>query len=343
MDAWLKEPGTAKEDTPIWQFFASQTNAMFKTASLDRAKWRNITSGGVLNIWGGEYGKNFRTNIVEGINLIWDNYIVPRRQHLYVTHSATNATYDADNVFTAVEGSVVVCHNAGIPEPQPAGLKVRVSRRVLDADGTNTYVKVDNPNAIFLDVSGWTVSDGATTVTLAPGTVIPPAGALYLVADRRAFTAAHPRAQVLLQGNIKAALVSSGNALTVTDADGATAATSSAAATAPGEEAVTEDADPFSAEPKLSVAGPRAGFDKVGGLSTVKGEGNDGNTYLVIPFAAKAGFTYTLKTSTSLLTPVAEWAPAAGVAPISPSSDGDAEFRVPVSGMSAFFVISAER
>ena len=342
MDAWLKEPGTAKEDTPIWQLFASQTNVMFETACLDRAKWRNITSGGVLNIWGGEYGKNFRTNIVEGINLIWNNYIVPRRQHLYVTHSVTNATYDADNIFTVVEGDVVVCHNAGIPEPQPAGLKVRVSRRVLDADGTNTYVKVDNPNAIFLDVSGWTISDGETTVALEPGTVIPPAGALYLVTDRKAFTTAHPRAQVLLQGNIKAAIVSSGAALTVTDADGATAATFSGAATAPGEEAITEDADPFSADPKQPVIGSRTGSDELVGLSIVKGEGDDNNMYLVIPFAAEAGFTYTLKTSTSLLTPVSEWAPAAGVAPISLSADGDAEFRVPMNGTAAFFVISAE-
>ena len=342
MDAWLKEPGTAQADTPIWQLFASQTNAMFETASLDRAKWRNIGTGGVINIWGGEYGNNFRTNIVEGVESIWNKYIVPRRQHFYVTHSATNAAYDANSIFTVVEGGTVVCHNAGIPESQPAGLKVRVSRRVLDADGTNTYIKVDNPNAIFLDVSGWTISDGETTVTLEPGTVIPPAGALYLVADRKAFTAAHPRAQVLLQGNIKAALVSSGAALTVTDADGATAATSSSAATAPGEETITEDADPFSADPKQPVIGSRTGSDELVGLSIVKGEGDDNNMYLVIPFAAEAGFTYTLKTSTSLLTPVSEWAPAAGVAPISLSADGDAEFRAPMNGTAAFFVISAE-
>ena len=342
MDAWLKEPGTAQADTPIWQFFASQTNAMAETAGLDRAKWRNITSGGVINNWGGEYGTNFKTNIVEGVEAIWNKYLVPRRTHFYVTHSATNATYDANNIFTVVDGGTVVCNNAGIPESQPAGLKVRVSRRVLDADGTNTYIKVDNPNAIFLDVSEWTVSDGTTTVVLEPGTVIPPAGALYLVADRKAFTTAHPRAQVLLQGNIKAAIVSSGAALTVTDADGATAATFSGAATAPGEEAITEDADPFSAEPSQPVIGSRTGSDELVGLSIVKGEGDDNNMYLVIPFAAEAGFTYTLKTSTSLLTPVSEWAPATGVATISRSSDGDAEFRVPMNGTAAFFVISAE-
>ena len=342
MDAWLKEPGTAQADTPIWQFFASQTNAMHETAGLDRAKWRNINSGGIINIWGGEYGNNFKTNIVQGVEAIWNKYLVPRRTHLYVTHSATNATYDAESVFTVVDGGTVVCHNAGIPESQPAGLKVRVSRRVLDADGTNTYIKVDNPNAIFLDVSEWTVSDGTTTVTLEPGTVIPPAGALYLVADRKAFTAAHPRAQVLLQGNIKASLVSSSAALTVTDADGATAATSSADATTPGEETITEDADPISADPKQPVIGSRTGSDELVGLSIVKGEGDDDNMYLVIPFAAEAGFTYTLKTSTSLLTPVSEWAPAAGVATISLSADGDAEFRVPMNGTAAFFVISAE-
>ena len=342
MDAWLKEPGTAQADTPIWQFFASQTNAMAETAGLDRAKWRNITSGGVINNWGGEYGTNFKTNIVEGVEAIWNKYLVPRRTHFYVTHSATNATYDANNIFTVVDGGTVVCHNAGIPESQPAGLKVRVSRRVLDADATNTYIKVDNPNAIFLDVSEWTVSDGTTTVVLEPGTVIPPAGALYLVADRKAFTAAHPRAQVLLQGNIKAALVSSDAAITVTDADGANAATYGKDAAVPGEEAIIEDADPFSSEPSQPVIGSRTGSDELVGLSIVKGEGEDDNMYLVIPFAAEAGFTYTLKTSTSLLTPVSEWAAAAGVDAISLSADGDAEFRVPMNGTAAFFVISVE-
>ena len=342
MDAWLKEPGTAQADTPIWQFFASQTNAMAETAGLDRAKWRNITSGGVINNWGGEYGTNFKTNIVEGVEAIWNKYLVPRRTHFYVTHSATNATYNANNIFTVVDGGTVVCHNAGIPESQPSGLKVRVSRRVLDADGTNTYIKVDNPNAIFLDVSEWTVSDGTTTVVLEPGTVIPPAGAIYLVADRKAFTAAHPRAQVLLKGNIKAALVSSDAAITVTDADGANAAVYGKDAAEPGEEAITEDADPFSAEPSQPVIGSRTGSDELVGLSIVKGEGEDDNMYLVIPFAAEAGFTYTLKTSTSLLTPVSEWAAAAGVDAISLSADGDAEFRVPMNGTAAFFVISVE-
>ena len=121
-----------------------------------------------------------------------------------------------------------------------------------------------------------------------------------------------------------------------------TRGTNRSRATAPGEEAITEDADPFSADPKQPVVGSRTGSNELVGLSTVKGEGNDDNTYLVIPFAAEAGFTYTLKTSTSLLTPVAEWTPAAGVSPITLSADGDAEFRVPMGSASAFFVISVE-
>ena len=343
MDAWLKEPGTAQADTPIWQFFATQTNAMHATALLDRAKWTGMNTGSKIDNWTSAEWTAFRAEPTKGVDEIWDNYIVPRRTHLYVTHSATNATYDANNIFTVVDGGTVVCHNAGIPESQPAGLKVRVSRRVLDADGTNTYIKVDNPNAIFLDVSEWTVSDGTTTVVLEPGTVIPPAGALYLVADRKAFTAAHPRAQVLLQGNIKATLVSSDAAITVTDADGANAAVYGKDAAEPGEEAITEDADPFSAEPSQPVIGSRTGSDELVGLSIVKGEGDDDNMYLVIPFAAEAGFTYTLKTSTSLLTPVSEWGAAAGVDAISLSADGDAEFRVQMNGTAAFFVISVEK
>lgn len=98
-----------------------------------------------------------------------------------------------------------------------------------------------------------------------------------------------------------------------------------------------------SAEPSQPVIGSRTGTDELVGLSIVKGEGDDDNMYLVIPFAAEAGFTYTLKTSTSLLMPVSEWAAAAGVDAISLSADGDAEFRVPMNGTAAFFVISVEK
>lgn len=98
-----------------------------------------------------------------------------------------------------------------------------------------------------------------------------------------------------------------------------------------------------SAEPSQPVIGSRTGSDELVGLSIVKGEGDDDNMYLVIPFAAEAGFTYTLKTSTSLLTPVSEWGAAAGVDAISLSVDGDAEFRVQMNGTAAFFVISVEK
>ena len=346
MDAYLKEPGTAQADTPIWQFFVSQTNAMYETACLDRAKWTDLngkygTDGNTPNIIN-PWGNKFYRDMIDGVNSVWDNYIVPRRTHLYVTHSAANETFiDTNTVFTVVEGGSVVCHNAGIPDAQPAGLKVRVSRRIVDADGTNTYVKVDNPNAIFLDVSGWTVSDGTTTTTLEPGTVIPPAGALYLVADRKAFTAAHPRAQVLLQGNVKAALVSSDATITVTDADGAVAATYAKPSAAPAGEAITEGADPFAADPTQPVIG-KLSDGTFGSLSVEPGENEGDPSVLVIPFAAEAGFTYTLKTSASLLVPVEEWAGVQGVEPIVLSADGDAAFRVPMTGDAAFFVITAE-
>ena len=233
-----------------------------------------------------------------------------------------------------------VSYNAGIPDAQSAGLKVRVSRRIVDADGTNTYVKVDNPNAIFLDVSGWTVSDGTTTVTLEPGTVIPPAGALYLVADRKAFTAAHPRAHVLLQGNIKAALVSSDATITVTDTAAFVAATYAKPSTAPAGESITEAADLF-ADPTQPVIG-KLSDGTFGSLTIEPGENEGDPSVLVIPFAAEAGFTYTLKTSQSLLVPVAQWTAASGVDTITVDTDKDVAFRVPMTGTAAFYVISVE-
>ena len=342
MDAYLKAPGTAPADTPLWQFFATQTNAMHATALLDRAKWTGMNTGSKIDNWTSAEWTAFRAEPTKGVDEIWNNYIVPRREHLYVTHSAANETFiDTNTVFTAVVDGAFVSYNAGIPDAQSAGLKVRVSRRIVDADGTNTYVKVDNPNAIFLDVSGWTVSDGTTTVTLEPGTVIPPAGALYLVADRKAFTAAHPRAQVLLQGNIKAALVSSDATITVTDTASFVAATYAKAAVAPGEEAISEAADPF-ADPTQPVIGSRTGSDELIGLSIEPGENEGDPSVLVIPFAAEAGFTYTLKTSQSLLVPVAQWTAASGVDTITVDTDKDVAFRVPMTGTAAFYVISVE-
>ncbi len=90
------------------------------------------------------------------------------------------------------------------------------------------------------------------------------------------------------------------------------------------------------------VIGSRTGSDELVGLSVVKGEGDDDTMYLVIPFAAKAGFTYTLKSSASLLAPTSEWSAAAGVETISLTADGDAEFRAPMNGTAAFYVISVE-
>lgn len=74
----------------------------------------------------------------------------------------------------------------------------------------------------------------------------------------------------------------------------------------------------------------------------MKGEGGDETMYLVIPFAAKAGFTYTLKSSASLLVPPSVWSATEGVEPITLSSDGNAEFRAPINGTAAFYVISVE-
>jgi hypothetical protein len=338
MDSYLMAPGTAQANTPIWQMFATQTNAMYATACLDRAKWTDRYAGNasIINPW----GNNFYTDMIDGVNSIWANYIVPRRTHLYVTHSVTNATYDADNVFTAVSDGKVVCYNAGIPEAQPAGLNVRISRRIVDAAGVNTYIKVDNPNAIFIDVSDWIITDGSTTIQIEPGTVIPPAGALYLVADRKAFTAAHPRAQVLLQGNIAEELISSNAAITITDTDSYVAAKYTSAATAPNNEAITEDADPF-AEPTEPTIGLLSD-GSYASLTIEPGVDEGEPSILVIPFAAKAGFTYTLKKSTTLETPVDEWTAVDGLEQITVDVDMDTAFRVPMTDDSAFFVISVE-
>lgn len=64
-------------------------------------------------------------------NRQWANYIVPRRTHLYVTHSITNAAYDATKIGTLFTNGVFVSYCAGIPESQPSNLTVTIAERVF--------------------------------------------------------------------------------------------------------------------------------------------------------------------------------------------------------------------
>ncbi len=154
---------------------------MREDSELDQEAWPNNTTDNDVDVW--QAGTR-PANIDDGIQDIWDNYVVPRRIHLYETHSVTNTT---KGVGYAVNLS------AGIPAAQSAIANL--------AEGISaTYnadlgaVVIQNTNAETIDLSGWKLV-GPVNMTLPAGTVIDQGetgapGEVYVTADRRATIAA---------------------------------------------------------------------------------------------------------------------------------------------------------
>ncbi|MDO5462307.1 MAG: LamG-like jellyroll fold domain-containing protein [bacterium] len=180
MDEVLKEPGTEQKDTPFWEYMTTMQAAMTEDAATDRAKW-GYGDSTVIYVW------DKTMSLEEGLVDMWDNYVVPRRVHLFETHSVTNADKEIGY------GSKL---NAGIPAPQSAiaDLKAGMTLKTKIAELDDVLV-IQNTNDEAIDMSKWTLA-GAVEWTLPPGTVIDAQidgvpGELYIVADRNAYVLAH--------------------------------------------------------------------------------------------------------------------------------------------------------
>ena len=146
-------------------------------AALDLDKWPDDGSDNNIDVW-----KNTTrpVNMDAGIQDIWDNYVVPRREHLYVTHSVTNTAK------TIGYGSRL---NAGIPEAQ-SPIATLAPNITADLSGlADGVVVISNGNNEVVDMSGWVLKT-AVEWTLPAGTVCDAQDAIYVVADRRAYVAA---------------------------------------------------------------------------------------------------------------------------------------------------------
>ena len=185
MDAELGEPvdGETFETTtnPIIVKMKEVAALMGTDGDADREKYPWDSSIGNIDDWGS--ATNFPSSITAGIEEIYTSYIVPRREHFYVTHSVTN---------TAKEIGYGTAYNAGIPLAQSAieDLKEKITAEVIDGG-----VKIVNGNEETIDMSGWTVS-GQVNLMLPAGTVIDQAidgesGELFVVTDRKSYIAAN--------------------------------------------------------------------------------------------------------------------------------------------------------
>ena len=178
MDQELKEPGTPESEVPFMVKMREMANLMRDDSVLDTEKWPDDGTDNAIDVW--PTGTRPPT-IDAGIDEIWNDYVVPRREHLYVTHSVTNTAK------TIGYGSNL---NAGIPEAQ-SPISALAPNITLDISGhAEGYVVVSNDNAEAVDMSGWKLAN-AVVFTMPAGTVCDAHDVLYVVADRRAYIAAH--------------------------------------------------------------------------------------------------------------------------------------------------------
>jgi hypothetical protein len=101
------------------------------------------------------------------VNRIVNEYLVERRQHLYVNHGITNAGYP---------------DNARIPAAQignPAILFGQIEANPASGNQNQEFVQLTNPNNTAVDISNWRI-EGGIRHTFTPGTVIPAGGSMYI-------------------------------------------------------------------------------------------------------------------------------------------------------------------
>ena len=214
MDKVLKAPGTALADTPAFQWAKDVADRIADDAAIDRALWMTdeyIPTGAANWVWG---DRRTAWTVAEGWDDLWDNYVVPRREYLFNMQVATKGTGYGKT------------YKAGIPAAQrptselKAGFSfdnVGPGCEFYDADAL--VIRNDNDEAV--DMSGWTLT-GKVAWTLPEGTVIDAHDTLTVVADRKAYVAAHEgelASEPVIVGNaaIDAAAVAP---LVLTDADG---------------------------------------------------------------------------------------------------------------------------
>lgn len=183
MDEWLGAPGTPKEETKAWQYVVAITNATYECAILDYEKWRahesNPAGPGTFWTKTGTFCWTGKITHDQGVEDLWANYIVPRRRHLYETHSIHNT---AKGIGYSAELS------AGIPDAQLPAAAFGADLQLVGK--TDDELILYNSGIDALDLSGWTLSGGVSG-TLPGGTVVDAKDTITLVRDRRSWVAAN--------------------------------------------------------------------------------------------------------------------------------------------------------
>lgn len=175
MDRVVQPPGTPANELVLEKHINSLTNSFWTEAFLDRSKWG-------WPVGCGPYGFGANLWLTNGVNALQNQFITPRRRHLYQTHSVTN---------TAKAIGLGNANNAGIPLAQPTNAAVSFGEIDFNPASHNQaeeFIQLVNTNSFAVDLSGWRLT-GGIEFEFVGGTVIPTNSALYLSPSPAAFRA----------------------------------------------------------------------------------------------------------------------------------------------------------
>lgn len=166
MDALLQPPDTPYAKLRYEARIDQLYRQMAPDVTLDAARWPID--------WGSEQ------DFDEALTILKEQYLYPRRYHLYVTHGGPD-----DDIPPAQTGS---------PRIHFGGYELGYGTPNEDSE----YFTLYNPNSTAVDISGWRVADGiegGVAYTFRPGVVIPARSTLYVSPNVVAFRArtASPR------------------------------------------------------------------------------------------------------------------------------------------------------
>jgi len=136
--------------------------ALGNDAVLDKNKW-------------GQFGT--QQTLAQAIGVLENDYLAPRRTHLFSTHLASNS-----GSYTAPGGAPAAVVSAQLPDAQIASPQISFGSFEANPPSGNQdeeYIELQNANAFAVDISGWQLSGGVDFEFL-PGTIIEANRSLYV-------------------------------------------------------------------------------------------------------------------------------------------------------------------
>ena len=157
--------------------------------------------------------------LAQSLDILENDYLVPRRTHLFDMHSVHNA-----GSYPTYPSAYVV--SAELPDAQPADAVVSIETVEYNPASGNQdeeYICITNANDFAVDISNWSITGGVSQIML-PGTVILPGESLYLtprpLAFRARIIAPHGGMGLFVQGEYKGRLNAWGETLALIDTTG---------------------------------------------------------------------------------------------------------------------------